>query len=87
VPGSSCPIAATDTQGNTYQQRTLADGSRHMVLKNYPSMPDVLSRLHDAGASDLQPVQLTHYWLTSCRLRPAAPNPLVAARIRAGVAR
>jgi hypothetical protein len=31
VPGSRTPIARTDAQGNTYQLRRLADGSRHEV--------------------------------------------------------
>ncbi len=70
--GSSSPIAASDAEGNTYQQRTLSDGSQHMVLKNYPSMSDVLSRLDALGAVDSQILQLAHYWLASCRLPPAA---------------
>jgi hypothetical protein len=36
VPGSSTPIAESDAEGNTYQVRTLADGSTHRVLKNFP---------------------------------------------------
>lgn len=30
------PIAQTDAEGNTYQHRTLRDGSVHRVLKNFP---------------------------------------------------
>ena len=37
VEGSSSAIARTDAQGNTYQQRRLDDGSRHEVLKNFPT--------------------------------------------------
>ena len=37
VAGSSTPISARDDQGNTYQQRSLDDGSVHSVLKNFPS--------------------------------------------------
>ena len=37
VEGSSTPIAEQDAGGNTYQSRTLCDGSKHRVLKNFPS--------------------------------------------------
>lgn len=36
VAGSSTPISESDDEGNTYQIRTLADGSTHRVLKNFP---------------------------------------------------
>ncbi|MFD1121408.1 class I SAM-dependent methyltransferase [Methylophilus flavus] len=37
VEGSSSAICERDKFGNTYQSRTLADGSRHKILKNFPS--------------------------------------------------
>lgn len=37
VEGSSSPISERDETGNTYQTRTLGDGSTHRVLKNFPS--------------------------------------------------
>ncbi len=37
VPGSNLPITEQDSDGNTYQTRTLDDGSTHRVLKNFPS--------------------------------------------------
>jgi ubiquinone/menaquinone biosynthesis C-methylase UbiE len=37
VEGSSTPVSRRDAQGNTYQSRTLEDGSVHEVLKNFPS--------------------------------------------------
>jgi len=36
VQGSSSPISECDEHGNTYQTRSLADGSTHRVLKNFP---------------------------------------------------
>ncbi len=35
VSGSSTPIGQMDAGGNTYQLRTLADGSEHRVMKNF----------------------------------------------------
>jgi len=43
VPGSSTPISARDAQGNSYQQRPLADGSTHRVLKNFPTEAELLA--------------------------------------------
>ena len=37
VEGSSTPIAERDADGNTYQTRSLRDGSTHRVLKNFPT--------------------------------------------------
>lgn len=36
------PISERDTDGNTYQTRTLNDGSLHRVLKNFPSADEVV---------------------------------------------
>ncbi|WP_193090165.1 class I SAM-dependent methyltransferase [Advenella sp. FME57] len=43
VPGSSTPIANCDSAGNTYQLRTLDDGSMHRVLKNFPTREQLLA--------------------------------------------
>ncbi len=62
VEGSSTPIARRDAEGNSYQLRTLADGSRHEVLKNFPGEGELIRRAsrHGWGAN----VELlTHYWL------------------------
>lgn len=37
VEGNSTPISEVDAAGNTYQLRTLSDGSGFRVMKNYPS--------------------------------------------------
>ena len=37
VEGNSTPLSETDEEGNTYQNRSLADGSIHRVLKNFPT--------------------------------------------------
>ncbi|MBB3180895.1 class I SAM-dependent methyltransferase [Variovorax sp. Sphag1AA] len=43
VQGSSTPISERDDDGNTYQYRSLSDGSKHRVLKNFPSREELLS--------------------------------------------
>ncbi len=62
VEGSSTPLARRDAHGNSYQLRTLDDGSTHEVLKNFPSASELIQRAarHGWGAHvDL----LEHYWL------------------------
>ncbi|MBC5765750.1 class I SAM-dependent methyltransferase [Ramlibacter albus] len=61
VPGSSTPIAETDADGNTYQQRPLADGSTHRVLKNFPAESQVRTWLED-GAAGVTWHEWEHYW-------------------------
>ncbi|HLU04698.1 MAG TPA: class I SAM-dependent methyltransferase [Advenella sp.] len=43
VPGSSTPIADSDSAGNTYQIRALDNGSTHQVLKNFPTREHLLA--------------------------------------------
>ena len=45
VPGSSTPISERDAAGNTYQQRLLADGSTHRILKNFPQQEALLQSI------------------------------------------
>lgn len=68
VQTRSTPISRTDEAGNTYQQRTLDDGSVHEVLKNFPT-PAQAAALLGPRAHDLRWVDYTHYWLLSYALR------------------
>ncbi len=43
VEGSSSVISERDDSGNTYQSRTLEDGSSHRVLKNFPGETELLA--------------------------------------------
>ena len=61
VAGSSTPIADSDAAGNTYQLRTLADGSTHRVLKNFPSEAEMRSCL-EGQAGDVRWHAWPHYW-------------------------
>ena len=50
VQGSSTPLTETDDEGNTYQHRTLADGSLHSVLKNFPTEYELIESIDGLGA-------------------------------------
>ena len=67
VEGSSTPVSRTDGDGNTYQSRRLDDGSRHEVLKNFPSAADLRARL----GRDVQVTEYQYYWVASYRIMAA----------------
>lgn len=71
VQYQSTPISRRDEAGNTYQRRTLDDGSVHEVLKNFPSREEAFAAIAP-HARDPQWTALEHYWLLSYTL---APNP------------
>ncbi|MBC5993873.1 class I SAM-dependent methyltransferase [Pontibacter cellulosilyticus] len=62
VADSSLPLARTDEQGNTYQNRTLSNGSTHEVLKNFP-IEGQLRQLLQGIATDIELTNFTHYWV------------------------
>ena len=62
VEGSSTPISHVDADGNAYQRRRLADGSEHVVLKNFPTQAE-LARALAGRAVDLEYIELPYYWL------------------------
>lgn len=67
-------ITKTDKQGNTYQNRTLADGSAHRVLKNFPS-DDFLTQKLTTIATQIQIKRLKYYWIATVNLsKPAFPQ-------------
>jgi ubiquinone/menaquinone biosynthesis C-methylase UbiE len=67
VQTSSTPLSRTDAEGNTYQQRTLDDGSVHEVLKNFPA-PEAAFAALGPRARDMQWTAHTHYWVLSYTL-------------------
>ena len=67
MPGSSTPIARTDADGNTYQNRRLQDGRSYEVLKNFPDEGEIRLLLGDA-ATQVQYEALTYYWLVAYRI-------------------
>jgi ubiquinone/menaquinone biosynthesis C-methylase UbiE len=60
VEGSSSPISESDAEGNTFQQRSLSDGTAHRVLKNFPSEARLRSDV--AGLGDVVEYQAWPYF-------------------------
>lgn len=71
VEGSSTPISRHDAVGNSYQQRRLADGSTHEVLKNFPTETQVRALL-GPRATDVAWTDHPHYWVLRYTVAPAA---------------
>ena len=61
VLGSSTPISGADAEGNTYQVRSLSDGSTHRVLKNFPSKRELLAAV-SPFATGLRYHEWEYYW-------------------------
>ena len=68
VEGSSTPLSRSDEEGDTYQQRRLADGTTHEVRKNFPSADEVRRALEAAGAIASEVGETTHFWHASYHL-------------------
>ena len=62
VDGSNLPIAENDNSGNTYQTRTLENGTTHKVLKNFPS-ETFIRELLIGKASEIRFISLQYYWI------------------------
>ena len=67
VQASSTPLSRRDADGNTYQQRTLEDGTVHEVLKNFPSRDEAIAVL-GPRARDVEWIAHAHYWILSYEL-------------------
>ena len=62
VARSSTPLSRRDDAGNTYQQRTLDDGSTHEVLKNFPTRDEALAAVGRRARAP-QWIEHRHYWI------------------------
>lgn len=67
VQTSNLPITRRDAEGNTYQDRTLDDGSVHEVLKNFPTREDAFAAI-GPRARGPQWIAFKHYWILSYEL-------------------
>lgn len=70
VPDNSTPVHRRDADGNTFQLRTLRDGSQFEVLKNYPDEADVRSAVASAGGEDIEFTELEYYWYATYSYSP-----------------
>ena len=68
VPGSSTPISRNTPEGDTFQLRTLHDGRRYEILKNFPERGQFTADVAAIGA-DVEWTQLRYFWLATFRLR------------------
>lgn len=62
VEGSSTTVARTDAAGDTYQRRTLRDGSVHEVRKNFPTRDEVRAALLAAGLGEVVLDGSRYFW-------------------------
>jgi demethylmenaquinone methyltransferase/2-methoxy-6-polyprenyl-1,4-benzoquinol methylase len=62
VEGSSSPISGHDERGNTYQARTLRDGSVHRVLKNFPGEAQLQSLVASGLGRSARYTRWSYYW-------------------------
>jgi ubiquinone/menaquinone biosynthesis C-methylase UbiE len=66
VPGSSTPISEADGEGNTYQVRSLSDGSSYRVLKNFPSRQELFESVTGL-VSEVNYHEWQSYWALEYR--------------------
>jgi len=62
VQGSSTPVSRRGVDGNTYQRRTLSDGSTHEVLKNFPTEAELRQALQGL-ADNVRVGFLPYFWV------------------------
>lgn len=68
VDGSSTVIARTDSEGNTYQIRTMGSGERIEIVKNFPTDSYLRKKLASA-VKEIRIERLPYYWLLTARLK------------------
>jgi SAM-dependent methyltransferase len=68
VESDSTTIARTDLEGNTFQFRTLANGERYEVLKNYPTDSALRKRFAES-VKEIRIVRLENFWMLTGRFK------------------
>lgn len=61
VEGSSSPISERDEAGNTYQMRSLNDGTSYRVLKNFPTEKELRAAVDGLG-NTMRYSEWEYYW-------------------------
>lgn len=74
VDGSSSPISRRDDFGNTWQRRTLDDGSEFEIIKNFPSA-DELAITTGQHLTDVDIRLLDYFWILEGETMPVIPEP------------
>jgi SAM-dependent methyltransferase len=69
VEGDSTAVHRVDADGNGYQWRMLDDGSRHEVVKNFPTADTARAAL-GTRARDIRFVEHAYYWTLEYTLGP-----------------
>jgi ubiquinone/menaquinone biosynthesis C-methylase UbiE len=67
VPGSNHPVTRTGRDGDTYQERRLADGRSYEVLKNFPTRAQLTADLAGQATTPAW-TELEFFWLAACVL-------------------
>lgn len=75
VEGSSTPISRIDDEGNTYQIRSLSDGSEHEVLKIFPARREFVKRIQQLSKG-LEVIELDYFWLAKYTMIGSAKQQL-----------
>jgi ubiquinone/menaquinone biosynthesis C-methylase UbiE len=60
-------ITRIDPFGNSFQTRTLENGTTHEVLKNFPGNNFLVDKLSQI-ATDIKIIELEHYWIATCKV-------------------
>jgi SAM-dependent methyltransferase len=68
VPGSSTPVSRTSEAGDTFQRRTLSDGRRYEIVKNFPAREQFTADV-SVHAAELAWTELRYFWLATWVLR------------------
>jgi cyclopropane fatty-acyl-phospholipid synthase-like methyltransferase len=68
VENDNTVIARTDLDGNTFQLRTLANGERYEVLKNYPT-DSTLRKRFATSLKEIRIVRLENFWMLTGRFK------------------
>jgi hypothetical protein len=71
VANSSTAISRRDADGNTYQQRRLADGTQHKVLKKFPTGAELEIALAPR-TQQLSVTEFVYYWGACYRIASTA---------------
>jgi SAM-dependent methyltransferase len=68
IDGVSSPISRKDEWDNLYTVRTLANGAKYEIVKNYPSDEELIDVFSDVG-EDIVVTRLREFWTISARVR------------------